>query len=102
MTRDEIEEMRHVLKTYFPNKSEDRAIFNRICDQAVIAARPEARLIEVGEMVEIPDGFDVQPNTIYCMWNDKRSRLAAGTKVYIMGPGDAPAVNVTPMNVGGK
>lgn len=35
MTRDEIEEARTFLKTYFPNKSSDRAAFNTICDMAV-------------------------------------------------------------------
>lgn len=35
MTRDEIEYARAFLKTYFPNKGEDRATFNTICDIAV-------------------------------------------------------------------
>jgi hypothetical protein len=54
MTRDEIEEARAFLKTYFPNKSEDRATFNRICDQAVVAAKvanPGTRCPECGGLV---------------------------------------------------
>lgn len=44
MTRNEIEDSRDHLKAWFPNQSVERHTFNKICDQAVIAARPEAEL----------------------------------------------------------
>jgi hypothetical protein len=44
MTRQSIESSRAVLKTYFPNRSEDRALFNLICDTAIRSVR--ARVAE--------------------------------------------------------
>ena len=35
MTRNEIEQQRALLKTYFPNQSSERAMFNTLCDMAV-------------------------------------------------------------------
>ena len=42
MTRDEIETHRRVLKTYFSNKGEARAVFNTICDMAVKSLKTPA------------------------------------------------------------
>lgn len=63
----------------------------------VARALPSATTpIEIGELVEIPDGFDAQPNTIFCEWNDLRYKLPAGTKVYAMRPADPPTADITP------
>jgi len=55
------------------------------------------RYIVVGEIIEIPDGFGVQPNTKFCEWDyGIKARLPSGTKVYIEG-GEHHHADVTPV-----
>jgi hypothetical protein len=66
--------------------------------RAAIASAPvgqegairDAPLIEIGELVEIPDGFGEQPNTIFSQWNQRRFTLPAGTKIYALAASPTP------------
>jgi hypothetical protein len=54
------------------------------CASSAIAPK----LVEIGEIFEVPDGFDAQPNTRFCEWNvELKARLPVGTKVYVIEPG---------------
>jgi len=60
-------------------------------------AASATRYIVVGEIIEIPDGFGVQPNTKFCEWDyGIKARLPSGTKVYIEG-GEHHHADVTPV-----
>jgi hypothetical protein len=65
-------------------------------------ASSATRLLKIGEIIEIPDGFDVQPNTRFCEWDVAlKARLPAGTPVYVMTPEDPPIAKVVPADRGG-
>jgi len=50
--------------------------------QPVAAAADAGGLIEVGELIEIPDGLGERPNTIMANWNEARWGLPAGTRLF--------------------
>lgn len=42
----------------------------------------QSGLVQIGELVEIPDGDEHQANTVFVEWNGERYTFPAGTKVY--------------------
>ena len=46
--------------------------------------------VEVGKLIQIDDGIDGEPGTIFAAWNKKRSTLPADTKLYALVASDEP------------
>lgn len=69
---------RGLLAVVYDSKTHDEAVAF-----ATNSLRHKESIVEIGELVEIPDGFGEYPNTIFAEWNEERYKLPAGTKLYV-------------------
>jgi hypothetical protein len=51
-----------------------------------LARQSQSGLVQIGELVELNDGFGVEPNTIFVDWNAERYKLPVGTRIYAAPP----------------
>lgn len=56
-------------------------------DRAARTEEVPSEMMEVGVIMEVPDGDDSHPNTRFCSWNDNREGLPAGTLIYARSSG---------------